>query len=439
MPDMSLDSPVRASSVSLAPIANLDGSQNGLAITARFKNTNWRHAGTEILLKIGNSNNYIYFQKRQSGYKFRWGIVSNGVIQLIDEFSVDYLYDGTFTIGASVRAGEIIFTMNGLTLSRQIDNVSLPDITAVDTVQIGQDFDTGQQANSNVIYDSVSIWDRGLTKTEIENATFESAPLDNISFDNNTWFLIKAGQSNSKADSDCVKPSAYDYTKPSNIKLLSKGMVLGAYTDPYTHLNDGNVFNAFNDVGGFSAAGVTLDRLAVQYSNKIFATTPCNMAGTGLVNETAAGKWDGTVGALATTGNSKRVSVYALTTYLTMLLAAQHGNLLAIEWYQGETDAQDGSTVTAQDYKDALTELFDSWKLILPPIRVLVGLSDQPSSGFLNWAVIQGAQESFAYEGLSFVSAQNLDVLTSEDYHLNGDGQKALGDLVADAIIAANV
>jgi hypothetical protein len=287
-----------------------------------------------------------------------------------------------------------------------------------------------------VVFDSVCVWNSGLSKVEIENATYESAPINGVSFDNSLYFLVKAGQSNSKADSDSIKPSGYNYEKPSALYNLSKGHVLESYSDPYTHLNDGNILNAFNDVGGFSAAGVTIDRLAQSYPLLKFATVPCNMGGTGLVNETNAGKWGAYSGALVTTGNAKRVSIYALATHLTMCIAAQRGNLLAFEWYQGETDGQNGSTVTGVEYQSTLTNLFDDWRVMMPSIKILVGLGDTPSSSFSNWNVIRNAQASFSYADTYYVSAQGLNVLTSEDYHLNGQGQKDLGDLVADQILS---
>jgi hypothetical protein len=431
-------SPARASRHMLNAYSTLNAASNGMAVTLRLSNTSWRHAGTETLFVIGDSNNYIYFQKRQSGYKLRWGLVSNGNIQLIDEFSVDYLYDGYMTIGASIGAGEVIFCINGVTISRQTTNIALPDITSIDRMEVGQAFDTGQQVNSSVAYDYVRIWDSALSKYEIENATFDAAPLPNISFDNNLWTVIKAGQSNSKADGTCVAPDGYALQNPLRTKMITKDLTVRPYADPYSTLEFGNVLNSFDDIGGFSAAGVTADRLASQYGGKMFAAMACNRGGSGLVHAEGSGKWSDQNGALVTTGDATRISVYTFAAYLSMLIARQYGHLFAIEWYQGETDGTDGANVTIAEYQNALISLFDQWRLVMPPIRIVIGLSDVPASGFSGWTDIQTAQATFDYPNTYHVSAQNLDVFASEDYHLSGQGQFDLGVLVADKLIEVN-
>jgi len=221
--------------------------------------------------------------------------------------------------------------------------------------------------------------------------------------------------------------------------MIAKDLNVRPYADPYSTLAYGNVLKAFNDVGGFSAAGVTIDNLASQYGGKDFAAMPINRGGAGLVHDNGAGKWsDSTGGAVITTGDTKRISAYALAGYLSMLIARQYGRVLALEWYQGETDGVDGATVTITEYNAVLTELFDQWRLVLPPIRIVVGLSDTPSSGFSNWDEIQDAHAAFSYADTYYVSAEGLEFQVSEEYHLTGQGQYDLGVLVADKIIAIN-
>ena len=437
-PSHTITAPGRASSHTVSTITGLDAATKGMALMVRLFNSNWGYGANEMIFSIGNTNDYIYFQKRKSGYKFRWGLVSGSVIQLIDEFSVDYLYDGHITIGASVAPDEIRFCVNGVTISHQTTGITLPNISSTDTIEVGQFFGASQPANPSVIFDWVKVWDKSLSSNEIENATFEYTPLNGVSFDENLWTVIKAGQSNSKANGNCVAPASYAPTNPTQIKMITKDLTVRPYADPYSTLAYGNILTAFDDVGGFNAVGVTIDRLVSRYNGKTFAAMALNRGGSGLVHENGAGKWSNSSSALVTTGNASRISAYALAGYLSMLIARQHGHVLALEWYQGETDGVDGSNVTGVEYNTTLASLFDQWRLVLPPIRIIVGLGDVPSTGFSNWGAIQAAQASFSYANTHYITAEGLEVQLAEDYHLTGQGQYDLGILAAQAIIKAN-
>lgn len=430
-PDMTLDSPARGSSVPLSSLPDMNAAMSGIAFTARFSNADWTFGSNEMLFAIGDSNNYIYFQKRISGLKFRWGLVSNGTIILIDEFSVDFLYNGMMTIGASIRADRIDFCVNGYTVGYQTDGITLPAITAVNTVEIGRFFGGAQTANPSVAFDSVKIWTGGLSTIEIENATYEAEPLQGAARQSNLWTLIKAGQSNSSGASIIAAPPGLAYRNPGRIHMINKDLTIRPYADPYSTLAYGNELAAYDEAGGYSGAGVTIDTLASRYGACEFAAMPCNKGGTGLIHDGGEHYWTDEPSGEITTGNPKKTTSYALAAYLSMLVAKQKSNLLAIEWYQGETDAVDGSAVSADAYKAALAGLFDKWRLVLPPLRVVVGLCAAPSGGFSNWPVIQQALAEFIYPQTYFVDANGLSTIGSEPYHLDSQGQYDLGLMVA--------
>ena len=430
-PDKIISAPTAGSTHALSDMSALDTASNGISVVARFKNENWSYGSNEIFLWVGDASNYIYFQKRSSGLKFRWGVCSGGTFQLIDEIPVDYFYDGNMTIGVSVGAGRINFCINGYTMTYQTDGITLPDIDDADNVYIGYNNGSSQTVNSTVEFDTVLIWDTALSVTEIENATFEAEPLIGVTKDTNLWTIIKAGQSNSKGNDAASKPSGYDYTNPSRIKMINKDLNIRAYADPYSTLTYGNELAAFDDVGGFSAAGVTIDELATAFPTLQFAAMPCNRGGSGMLYDAGNSVWADISFVVSTTGTPKNTSLYAFACHVSMLVAAQKSNLLAFEWYQGEADAITGTGVTKVQYKNALAELFDSWRTILPPLRVVIGLADEPDTGFDNWATIQDAQSEFSYADTYHVSAAGLERKSDDQVHLTGVGQRDLGYLVA--------
>lgn len=438
-PTKTISSPANGDVSSLSDMTGFDSSTTGLSVSVRLHNTTWTDNIDEILFTVGNATDYLYFQKRRSGMKFRWGLVSGGVIQIIDEFTVGMLYDGNLTIGASIGAGRLNFCVNGCTVGYQTTNITLPTITSSDSAYVGKFYNSAFPVNAGMSFYNMKIWDSALSQIEIENATFEAEPFVGAVKDTNLWTLVKAGQSNSFGDDDSGKPSGYDFQNPSKIKMMNKDFTVRSYADPHATTSYGNLLGQFIENGGFSAAGVTLDRLAGHYGGKDFASLSCARGNTGLIHNDGSGYWTDGSSVISTTGDAKRTSSYAFAAYQSMVIAAQKSNLLALEWYQGETDSLDASGVSALAYQQTLTALFDRWRNVLPPIRIVVGLSDAPASDFSNWSVIQSAQAGFTYPKTHHVSAQGFEVIGAEPYHLSGNGQKSLGDAVADKIIAVNV
>lgn len=431
-PDIIVNAPERGTIIPLSSMAGFNAETDGMAFTIRFSNTNWGHAAYERYLVVGSGNSNFFFQKRNSEGILRWGYVSKGTIVIVDQMKIDYLHDGMFTLGASIREGRIDICINGFVVGYQTENVLLPALTDADSVCVGRDFNGTQPANSTVIFDDVKIWSHGLTTTELENATYESEPLLDATYDENLWTIIKAGQSNSVGAGAAVKPAGLTYNNADRMYMITKDLTLRPYADPYTTRTYGNVLSAFNDTGGYSGAGVMIDSLAAKYRNKKFAVMPCNRGGTGLVHTPSQGSWGDVSAPAASNGNAKRASHFALATYLSMTVARQMGNVLAIEWYQGESDGLNAAATTAEQYKAALTDLFDRWRLALPPIRLVVNLSAQPSSGYNNWPVIRQALSEFSYANTGKIDAVDLPVIPSEQFHLSGEGQYQL-DLLAAA------
>lgn len=433
-PDLEVTSPDNATTIPLSSLTGLNASTDGIAVTARFSNTNWEYGAYERFVVIGNSTNYFFFQKRDSEGVFRWGYVANNVIIVVDQISINYLHDGMFNIGASVRPGRVDFCLNGYTIGYQTTNVALPNITDSDYLAIGHDLGGGLEVNSTVVFDNVKVWAAGLTTTELENATYEAEPLIGVTKQDNLYTVIKAGQSNSGGSSITTAPIGLAYINTDRMHMINKDLTLRPYADPYTTQAYGNALAAFDNTGGYSGAGIMLDNLAARYPTKEFAVMPCNRSGSGLIHNNGQGYWADYPTTLATNGNAKRTSAYALVTYLSMSIARQMGHVLAIEWYQGESDAVDAASLTATDYKQALTDLFDRWRLMLPPIRIIVNLSAAPASGFSNWATIRQALSEFTYDNTYGVDAVSLSTEASEAYHLDGDGQYDLGLMVADEL-----
>ena len=433
-----ITSPSAGDESALSDMTGFNASANGMAVTMRFFNDNWDVYADELMITIGNSSDYIYFQKRKSQLQFRWGIVSGGVVQFIDNFTINHLYDGNHTIGISVASNRLSVCVNGCEVAYQTTGITLPSISASDSVYVGKFYNNAFPVNANMTFDHVRVWDSALSRTELENATFEAEPLVGVTRDISTWTVVKAGQSNSLSDDDSGMPSGLSYTNTSRIKMINKDFGVRDYSDPYATTSYGDWFGEFIENGGFSGVGVTLDNLASAYGGKDFASLACNRGDTGLLHSGGAGSWADGSAVAATSGDGKRISGYTFAAYQSMLIAAQKTNLLALEWYQGETDGADGSTVTGTQYKDALTALFDRWRVVLPPIRIIVGLCGAPVSGFSNWGVIQTAQSEFSYSNTHFVNADGLSVLGAEPYHLDGAGQRDLGILVADKIIKVN-
>lgn len=438
-PSKTITVPLAATSVALSDVPTLDCAANGMAFAMRMFNDNWDIYADEFLITIGTASDYIYFQKRRSQYQFRWGIVAGGEIQLIDQFGINVLYDGNITMGVSIAADRLNVCVNGCLVSHQTTNIDLPDISDADSVYVGTLYNGSYQVNANIAYDWIKIWDAPLSQTELENATFEAEPLVGATRDENLWMVVKAGQSNSIGDDDCATPAGLSYANTSRIKMLNKDFTLRAYADPYTDTSYGNWMGIFDATGGYSGAGVTLDRLADFYQGKNFAVMPCNRGGTGLIHDGGHGVWDDTSSVVLSTGDAMRISGYAFATYQSMLLASQKTRMLAFEWYQGETDGEDAATVTAAAYRETLEKLFDRWRLVLPPLRIIVGIADAPDTGYANWATIQSAQSAFRYPRTSFVSAAGLARFPLEQVHLTGEGQRDLGHLVADQIIRNNL
>jgi hypothetical protein len=438
LPTKNITSPARGDVIALSDMTGFDSSTNGLSMAFRVYNDQWTLNVDEILFTIGDASNYLFFQKRKSGLAFRWGLVSSGVIQIIDEFSVETLYDGYHTIGASIGASQLTFCVNGCTVGYQTTNITLPTITSAHSVYVGKFYNNAFPVNTNMVFDDIRIWDFALSQTEIENATFEAEPLSGVTKQGNLWTVVKAGQSNSTGDDDSAKPPSYNYQNLSRMKMMNKDFQIRAYTDPYTTTSYGNPFNQFIETGGFSGVGVTLDRLAGHYSDKEFTSLACNRGDSGLIHNSGSGYWDDGSAVVMTTGNAKRISSYTFAAYQSMLIAQQKSNLLAFEWYQGETDALDAAGVSVAAYQVTLAKLFDRFRHVLPPIRIVIGLGDAPASGFSNWSNIQTAQAGFMYDNTYHVSAQGFEVNVAEPYHLTGNGQKSLGDAVADKIIAVN-
>lgn len=438
VPSKTITTPSAGDEVALSDLTGFDASSTGMAFAMRFFNDNWDVYADELMITIGNASDYIYFQKRKSGLKFRWGIVAGGVIQLIDDFTINHLHDGNHTIGISVASDQFTICVNGCMVGYQTTGITLPAITSLDNVYVGKFYNGSFPVNANMTFDHIKVWANALSQTELENATFEAEPIVGATKDHNLWTVVKAGQSNSLSDDDSGVPSGLTYENPTRIKMMNKDFNIRAYADPYATTSYGNMFGEFIENGNFSGVGVTLDRLAARYGDKSFMSLPCNRGNTGLIVDGGAGFWGDGTGVVTTTGDGKRISSYAFGAYQSMLLTMQCANLLALEWYQGETDATDGSGVSEADYKNALADLFDRWRNVLPPIRIVVGLCEAPASGYANWATIQDAQANFVYDNAYHVSADGFEVNVAEPYHLTGNGQYALGEAVATQIIAVN-
>jgi hypothetical protein len=430
-PDVIFDNLTPSSTVSLSGVTGLDAQTKGVSIAVRLSNTNWQYGANEMLFWFGDANNYIYFQKRKSGRKLRWGLVSQGTLILIQEFSVDHLYDaGHYTIGATVNTNGVYFTLNGLMVGGQETNVGLPIINTANQLYIGRDTGGSQIVNSTVAYDWAKIWVNALSLDEIENATYEYAPLSNVTKDGNLWITFQGGQSNSHGDSGS-QPNDYTYSRPSNTFVLNKDLTKRVYADPNASTAFGNQFPELDRSGSFNALGVVTDEIS-RLRNKDVMAVNVGRGGVAMVEQpnVPSDIFRYVDYAALKTAPCLKISQYTLSMYLFMVCAWQYGVPVSFAWYQGESDAMDrsGDDVTTTEWKTETAYIMHRIRNVLPNIKVMVGLADQPATGYQNWSAITQAQSDFVTENPSwnYVSAQGLHLL-SDDLHLSGVGQRDLG------------
>lgn len=156
-PAITVTAPVQGTVIPLSSLTGFNAKTDGMAFTIRFSNTNWEHGAYERFIVVGSGSSNFFFQKRDSEGILRWGYVAEGTNVIIDQIKIDYLHDGMFTLGASIRDGRIDICVNGFLVGYQTENVLLSALGPSDSVSVGRDFNGSQPANGTVDFDFVKI------------------------------------------------------------------------------------------------------------------------------------------------------------------------------------------------------------------------------------------------------------------------------------------
>lgn len=185
----------------------------------------------------------------------------------------------------------------------------------------------------------------------------------------------------------------------------------------------GSIYPILDDINaGVSPASSMLDALAVSFPNEHFGVVVSAKGGTTIAQWSPA---------------SATNTLYGAALARMRAAEATGTSIEAVVWYQGETDAGNG---TQSSWLAAFTALVKFWRLNLnkPDLPVvLVQIGDLGSNVLnvvpANWTALQTIQAGTSIPNVTVVSAAGLPLM-SDGQHLTAAAQVELGRRIAAAL-----
>lgn len=119
--------------------------------------------------------------------------------------------------------------------------------------------------------------------------------------------------------------------------------------------------------------------------------------------------------------------------FLDCLAAVGHDHVIAILWYQGESDAYNGMT----DWDLRFTGLVRAWRGLLGPVPVVYAqlATADPAFGWYNtWGLIKSQQASINLDNTAIVITEDLQ--RRDDVHLTAESGIEVGKRMAKAFLS---
>ena len=408
--------------VPLSAVGNI--TEGTIVVEYRDDNPRSSSDGYQNIFYLGTSgsSNQVALVKYMANGELLFRVTRNNTHYLKFDYKPDAIVPGrTNRIALSFKAGGVAVALNGIVIATH--NTNLMPASFADGFGIGQLAQGGNIFAGDI--SEFSFYDKALSvhdvrrlsrKTDIVDAEF-SVARDIIAF---------MGQSNSLGDGSLVEAPSYTHA----IKLLSKDLSQGIenYVDPYGYAANPTFANLFNSTNNkFSYGGVVCDAV-MGITGRETVALPVNMGGTGLVDPA---NW-GVINEVTGQSVMNERSYAAIKTLQT---AQQFGNLKAVVWHQGETDAASG--VSGTNYTSVLTDFYNVIRRHVGNVPIItIALHDEPPSGYLTWNDIQTAQKAFTYPNHTVVSAEGKEAQSGNETHLSATGLIDLGGDIANAITA---
>lgn len=340
--------------------------------------------------------------------------------------------NGNYKICATYKNSEISFYINGFLIAKYT-GASLPTLS-----QIGIGSRTNSTLATQYTIGDWEYYDKFLPKQVAESKTRQIVAANSLTFDSALNIVMFMGQSNSSGRAT-ANPT---YTNlVASRRLLANDLTVKDYADPYD--DDASSLYPYNDDAnaGGSYAGVVIDGLVTSEGGK-WCALPTNKGATPV-----DGTFNGWAYNLDQGSSQFESGSVSYTGYQKALIALKAGNVRALVWHQGESNALSGTTET--NFKTATKNILEYYRSILNCPIIIVGLHKWVTGSGMgaeaDWNNIQAWQEEIAgeYDYMSFVDLSDIEGapgngdVAGVKIHLDLAANQTAGGRIATAIANA--
>lgn len=370
-----------------------------------------------------SSNRIILNQTSTGGFKLR---ADSGSVNSVDFDSADeMMIDERRAMALRYGSFGMELYYNGMKLFK---DSSFTPPAALNKAAVGQFTEGSLGLDADVSLEHFKYFDTALSPDIARALTRKGFEQSGVTYDGTRDMIGFLGQSNSSGRGS----GSFTYTNTSLIKMLHNDGTIDNYSDPYDDNTGEEISTFLSDTGtGLSYAGKVIDDLAGA-SGRTTVAVPANEGGTSF----DANDW--VADAVFSGGEALGAQLWAAIVRLQK--AAVLGQLRAIVWHQGESDAVAGVSKAA--YKAAWTKMADEIRAALGvSVPFVICTLHQWDSSIAvatesNWNTISDALDELGSEYSNAVGVDLSDIAgaSGDRLHLGSTGLSTAAGRISTAI-----